>query len=241
MARFIACVIERVVREIMLDTFSCKVKLSLMKDPVEEALRQVREMQTRMLQKQRFKGYSGRARAMGGCFCLLMALWLGATGQTFSPLQVLYAWAAVFLLAASLNFGALIYWFLGDPEVGRDWRRLRPLGAVLPGLAAGAILTLALARHGEYGLLYGVWMLIFGVANFASRAVLPRGIQWAGAFYMAAGAVFLLTPVAAFTAPLAPALVFFAGEWLSGFILHFDERSNNTLLAFFGLPNRNHE
>lgn len=208
-----------------------------MRDPIEEALRQVRDIQNRMLDKQRFKGYSGRARALGGCFALFAALLVSLSITPLEPTRVLYAWGAVFAFAASINFGALVYWFLTDPDVKRDWRRLRPLVAVLPSLVVGFILTLTLADRGAFELLYGVWMLIYGLANFASRAVLPQGIRWAGWYYILAGSFFLLFPTAPFTSPLIAGIVFFIGEWMTGLILHNDEHPENTVWAFLGLPN----
>ncbi|WOO43100.1 hypothetical protein [Rubellicoccus peritrichatus] len=208
-----------------------------MRDPIEEALRQVKDIQNRMLDKQRFKGYSGRARALGGCFALMAAMLVSLTSQPIDSMRVLYAWGAVFAFAASINFGALVYWFLSDPEVERDWRRVRPLVAVLPSLVVGFILTVTLVERGAFELLYGVWMLIYGLANFASRAVLPDGIRWAGWYYVLAGSYFLIFPTTAFTAPLAAGAVFFIGEWVAGLILHYDEHPENTVWAFLGLPN----
>lgn len=208
-----------------------------MRDPIEEALRQVKDIQDRMLKKQHFKGYSGRARALGGCFAILTVLLVSLSVTPLNSIQVLYSWAAIFIFAASVNFGALIYWFLTDPEVERDLRRLRPLLAVLPSLVVGFILTLTLAERNAFELLYGVWMLIYGLANFASKAVLPNTIRWVGWYYIMAGSCFLLLQPTAFTAPLAAGVVFFIGEWLAGLILHYDEHPENTVWAFLGLPN----
>ena len=208
-----------------------------MREPIDEALRQVRAIQNRMLAKQRFKGYSGRARALGGCFALMAAFMVGFSSDPANSIQVLYAWAAVFIFAASINFGALVYWFATDPEVEKDWRRLRPLVAILPSLVVGFVLTLTLVERGAFDLLYGVWILIYGLANFASRAVLPKQICWAGWYYILAGSFFILFQPASFTQPITAGIVFFVGEWLAGLILHYDEHPQNTVWAFLGLPN----
>jgi hypothetical protein len=209
-----------------------------MKTTLHEALRQVRDLQAAILEKQRFKGYSGRARALAGCVALTAALLLHSPFIPATPVAHLLTWTAVFLLGVALNYGALIYWFLHDPDVGRDVRRLRPTLEVMPVLAAGGILTLALVNHEEYSLLFGTWMVMFGLTNFTGRQVLPRGLAWVGLFYLACGAVLLLAwPDLSFTDnSLVMGGVFFVGEFFGGLVLHNDEKPMPSLRAFFGLP-----
>jgi len=209
-----------------------------MKTPLHEALRQVRDLQSAILEKQRFKGYSGRARALAGCLALAAALLLDSAFVPPTPLAHLVAWTIVFAGGLTLNYGALIYWFLHDPDVARDVRRLRPALEIIPVLIAGGILTLALVDHGEYNLLFGTWMVLFGLTNFTARQVLPRGLAWVGLFYLACGAVCLLAwPNLSFTDyPLVMGGVFFLGEFFGGLVLHNDESPLPSLRAFFGLP-----
>jgi hypothetical protein len=143
----------------------------------------------------------------------------------------------VFVLALILNYGALIYWFLHDPDVARDPRRLRPALEILPTLCAGGVITIALVNHGEYDLLFGAWMVIFGLIHFTARSVLPRGLAWVGIYYLVCGAVCLLFwPGISFTKnPLAMGGIFFAGEFLGGLVLHYDGKTVPSLRTFFGL------
>ncbi|MDP0496853.1 MAG: hypothetical protein Q7Q73_11675 [Verrucomicrobiota bacterium JB024] len=208
-----------------------------MSHPIHQALREVRELRQRILEKQRFKGYSGRARALGGCAALLMGLVLAGGFVPATDRVQLLGWGIVLMAALALNFGALVYWFLYDPEVGRDWRRLKPALEALPVLIAGGVLTVALVREGELDLLFGLWMTLYGLANFTTRRVLPRAVAWVGAYYLLAGAICLLLPGVGFHQPLVMGGVFFVGEWFGGLVLHFDERAGNSVWAFFGLPN----
>jgi hypothetical protein len=205
---------------------------------LHEALRQVRDLQQAILEKQRFKGYSGRARALGGCCALAAGLVLGSTRIPGTPQAHLAGWGMVFGLAMLLNNGALIYWFLHDPEVGRDMRRLRPALEIVPLLAAGGILTMALAAREEYNLLFGTWMVIYGLINFTSRAVLPRGLSWVGLYYLFCGTACLLAlPTLSFTRDAwVMGTVFFLGEFFGGLVLHYDEKPLPSLRTFFGLP-----
>jgi hypothetical protein len=208
-----------------------------MKTPLHEALRQVRQLQQTILEKQRFKGYSGRARALSGCVALGAALLLDSPLVPQTVETHLLAWALVFLFGLALNYGALVYWFWHDPEVGRDLRRLRPALEVVPTLLVGGLLTLALVDRQQYDMLFGMWMVVFGLTNFPSRQVLPRGLPWVGMFYIAFGAVcLLLWPLSFIQDSLVMGGVFFAGEFFGGLILHFDEKPMPSLRTFFGLP-----
>ena len=94
-----------------------------MKTSLHDAVRQVRELQQAILEKQRFKGYSGRARALAGSGALAAAIVLGSGwGAVQKPVVHLLGWGLVFAQAMVLNYGALVYWFWHDPEVGRDVR-----------------------------------------------------------------------------------------------------------------------
>ncbi len=209
-----------------------------MKTSLHEALRQVRDLQQAILEKQRFKGYSGRARAMGGCVALAAGMIFGSAFMPDTPQAHLMGWGIVFALALVLNYWALIYWFLHDPEVGRDTRRLRPALEIVPLLVVGGVLTAALALHDEFNLLFGMWMAMYGLMNFTARAVLPRGLSWVGLYYLLCGVLCLLgLPTLSFTRDAwVMGMVFFIGEFFGGLVLHYDEKPLPALRTFFGFP-----
>ena len=198
---------------------------------VQDALRQVRELQKKILEKQKFKGYSGRARAISGTLALLASGILASPYWPSTPIAHLAGWGTVFGLAALLNFGAILYWFLRDPRANRDIRRLKPVVDTLPPLIVGAILTFVLTREQLHNWLFPVWMCLYGLANLASRHVLPSAISAIGWFYIIAGSLLLLLGPPSFMNPWPMGIIFFAGEWMGGIVLHYDE--SDTLSDFF--------
>lgn len=199
---------------------------------IHHALAQVRELQQKILDKQRFKGYSGRARAISGTLALAAA---GVMSTPLYPRNIaahLAGWTAVLVSATVLNFGAVVYWYLLDPASRREVRRLRPAVDVVPPIAVGAVMTLALVMRGHYEYLFGVWMSLFGLANLAARHTVPPRIWIPATLYLAAGAVYLLWPDPSFLNPWPMGLVFFFGEWAGGLVLHFDGTEDRTLASF---------
>ncbi len=202
---------------------------------VHQALEQVRTIHHHILEKQRFKGYSGRARAASGCLALAAGFWLSRhkdPGRVAVPV-----WMTVALVGVAVNYGAVVIWFLGEPAGSRQAARLKPAIEVLPALFAGAVLTFGLWQAGAADLLPPTWMLLFGVANVASRHVLPRGIGWVGAYYLLAGTLLMLgAPRLGLANPWPMAIVFLVGEWLGGLILHQDGTGRRHWISFWGLP-----
>ena len=191
---------------------------------LKEALNSVRQIQRTVLERQRFRGYSGRTRMLSGLIAFLGAALMASPIYPQHRLAHLVGWGVVFVIALLINGAAVIYWFLFDPRVGRDVFRLRPLLDPIPPLFVGGVLTAALILHGEYDYLFGVWMCMFGLSNLSSHYVLPRAIALVGLFYVACGTVWLLHPGAGLLDPWPMGLVFLAGEVTAGLILHFDER-----------------
>lgn len=201
---------------------------------IHDALAQVQELQKKIIEKQRFKGYSGSARAISGSLTMLAALYLNFLQTTHYGLHLL-AWMIVFFLSFFVNYGALINWFLFDPSVKRDIRRLTPALDALPGLLLGAVLTMVFFRIGQLDYLFGIWMCCYGIASLASRKVLPKYYWTVGVFYFFSGAIFLLSPNISFLNPMPMGLTFFIGEWVSAVILHFDNRLESVLRNAFSL------
>ncbi len=208
---------------------------------IHHALAQVQELQHQLLEKQRFKGYSGRARAATGCLALLAAIVMSADSFPQKASWHAVGWGIVFLLGAAINFGALIYWFFTDPDdisrgktAGRDVRRLKPLIDAFGPLFVGAVLTFVFLYEGQHRLLPGMWMCLFGLANLASRHVLPRAIFLVGLFYIICGTACLLCPDISFTDPWPTGIVFFVGEWAGGWILHYDNVTNASFNQLIG-------
>ncbi len=191
---------------------------------VHEALTQVREIQLAVLDRIRFKGFSGPTRALSGTMALFAAAFMSTPFYPQTPHAHFVGWCTVLVMALLLNSSALAYWFWRDPLVNRELRRLTPVLDVIPPLFVGGILTAVLVLNGQRDLLFGTWMLMFGLTNLASRRVLPRTICLVGLFYMVAGIIWLFAPNPSFLNPWPMGLVFFTGEWAGGMILYIDDK-----------------
>jgi hypothetical protein len=68
------------------------------------------------------------------------------------------------------------------------------IGAFVPSMAAGALLTLVLFRAGAITVLPGVWLLLYGAGVVSSGAASVRIVPLMGACFMALGTVALVGP-----------------------------------------------
>jgi hypothetical protein len=186
---------------------------------IHDALGQVDRMRDLILERRRFRGYSGTARMIGGVAALATAMVLAEADALRTPAGQLAGWAVLLAAALALNYGGLALWFYRRRHSGHALADLRPALEVLPALALGAFLSLALVLREQVDLLFGVWMGLYGLSHMGYRHSLPRGIIGVGLFYLAAGIVCLLAPGIDFLNPWPMGLVFFAGESIGGWIL----------------------
>jgi len=220
---------------------------SLRPPNIQDALLLVQSLRHGLVDRNVSRGFSGPARAISGVIALMTACGLAIWAPAGTPFQThihLFAWALVLLIASIINAGALLHFFLNDPQVNRDPRRLRPVLHAVPPLAVGAVLTLAFVLQRNPDPLFGIWMCMFGLVNFASRDTLPSIISYAGIFYILAGSACLVAPGFQFTNPWPMGIAFFAGEVASGMILIVDRRrlkSVQALLRNNSKPNQGTE
>ena len=193
---------------------------------VQETIGMVAELRQRVLERQRFHGYSGLARAAGGTWALLLsgvARWAGWGEKEQALLTV---WGVVFCGAVAMNYGALVWWRL----TGRG-KNLGPALEPLPMFWVGGVLTWALAQAGVPDLLPGMWLGLLGLTQFTAKYALPWRIRWVGWFYLTMSTIVLLGGDWAWRDPLVLGGMFFFGEWTGGFILHEETRKAGRLEA----------
>ena len=186
---------------------------------IHDALSQVKQMQELILEKRLFKGYSGTARIVSGSVALAGATALACPQVPPLPLVHLIGWGVVLVIALLLNYGALLWWFVFDPQVRGNVTMLKPAVDAVPPLAVGAGLSAAAIFRQDFGLLFGIWMCCYGLVHCAHRHNLPRGIYFTGLGYLAAGTFCLISPGVTFLNPWPMGIVFFLGELAGGLIL----------------------
>jgi len=173
------------------------MRLSPIESRAEDNLRFIR---TAMEKASSFTAVPGWGGAAMGATALLAA---GLSLTASTP----RAWLAVWLAEAVLAFG------IGLTAVARKARRTStPLFAgparrffltFSPPVAAGAVLTVALVRTGQYGLLPAVWLLLYGAAVVCGGAYSVRPVPLMGILFMALGAAAFASPESWGTAWLA--------------------------------------
>lgn len=198
---------------------------------LRDALGRVAELREKILESQKFRGYSGRARAIGGCAALMGGLVLNLVPEGGRHIAIPIVWGGVFAFAFMLNYGAVLHWWWNLSGAERSRSALNPALENLPVFVAGGLLTAHMVVYGHIRALPGLWASIFALTHFTAKYALPRRMRLVGWWYLAGGAALLARPDTAFAEPLLPALVFFIGEWAGGWIL-FRAHHDGGVLAF---------
>jgi len=197
---------------------------------IQQALEQVQELRTRILVNRLFRGYSARAR-LGGAFAALAGTAILASGALPQTVHMhTTVWGTVCVIAAALNYGALIRWFFEQPESKREFGLLRPAIDALPPFIVAAALTWAIYAYGAHDLLFGSWMMMFGLMHTSSWHSLPQKIWWLGWYYIACGLwYFTVLDAPSFFNPWPMGIVFAVGECAGAWVLR-KHRVNGELL-----------
>ncbi len=106
---------------------------------------------------------------------------------------------AVWMVAAILAAGVTLWAILlksrrvKTPPLAGPARKF--LLSFSPPMIVGALLTLAFFRSGDFAIIPGMWLLLYGTAVVAGGAFSVKIVPVMGLCFMAAGAVALFTPV----------------------------------------------
>jgi hypothetical protein len=165
---------------------------------VRQALADLAEVRGRLATVQRFDGYSGTAAIASG----LAALAAGAVQFVVAPhpagaaqgLAYLTIWLACLGIALAINYGAIVAWKARHPGL-QAAAQMRTVGlTIVPAIAAGGVITLALVMRGLFDLLPGMWCAAYALGLFASRSMVPREVVYVAIAFGTAAALLLLVP-----------------------------------------------
>ncbi len=179
---------------------------------VHDALSQVNRLQELIAAKKQFKGYSWIARLFNAVMAITCACILSFDGIASTPGSVLIGWGILLAVTVAVNYSFVLFWFLFDREVKKDFSKALPVLYAFPTLFAGGVISIAMIVNQEYRYLYGVWMCLFGLTHLSYRFSLPRINYAVGFFYLACGTFFLIVYPVPFTNPWPMGIVFFIGE-----------------------------
>lgn len=159
-----------------------------LRDRAMDNLRYIRETMERSAAFTHVSGLGG----VGMGLVALVAAWFAA--QATEPA----VWLAIWLLAAAVSFALSALMMArkshaeGVPLLSGPGRRFA--WNMIPPLAAGGVLTAALARAGAFSLLPGTWLLLYGVSIVTGGSYSVRVIPFMGG-------IFMLLGLAAFASP----------------------------------------
>ncbi|GAC1309625.1 MAG: hypothetical protein NVSMB19_23450 [Vulcanimicrobiaceae bacterium] len=165
---------------------------------VRQALADLAEVRGRLATVQRFDGYSGPAAIASGLVAIgagLIQGWLAPQPHNLPERQIYLAiWLTCLGCALTINYGAIVVWRVRN-RGAQAAMQFRTVGmSIVPALAAGGVVTLALVLRGLDDLLPGMWCATYALGLFASRAMVPRDVVAVAVAFGAAAAVLLLVP-----------------------------------------------
>lgn len=165
---------------------------------IRQAMADLAEVRGRLANVQRFDGVSGNAAIASGFVALLAGAVQAATVPEPSSAAArgtyIVIWLTCLGLALAINYGAIVAWRARNPGV-QAGVQFRTVGmSILPAIAAGGVVTLALVERGLDDLLPGMWCATYALGLFASRRMVPRNVVLVAAAFGAAAAALLLLP-----------------------------------------------
>lgn len=155
------------------------------------ALDDLRYIRETMRRSASFTAISGLGQVAVGLSALAAALIASRQPDDERWLAVWLTEAALALvIAAATTAGKARR--AGEALLSRPGRQVA--SSLAPPLAAGLLLTLALADRGEFGLMPGTWLLLYGAGVVAAGAFSVRVVPVMGVSFMALGACALVVP-----------------------------------------------
>lgn len=195
-----------------------------------EALHSLSEIHAHLARGEVYQGVKARPVMLSGMIGILAAIVqprLVVDGDVNGFVWYWLATAVVCALAGAS--GAILSYFLEEDELARRRTRI-VVGQLLPCLAVGAFLTLALlpVMNRCIGMLPGVWAMLYALGLFSIRPYLPRATGWVGLYFVVAGTLLVsLLPLATVPSPWSIALVFAAGQFGLALVLHRNTHREN--------------
>lgn len=176
---------------------------SLLPPPMarDEALRALSEIRSVMDCTARYTTFSawsgfvaGAAALVGSGLCGSLAMWPGANpghGPAF-----VFVWLGVFIVAAA---GLAVFTWLKARQRGeRVWTpiaRLAFFALMGPGVA-GVLGSAALVHAGQYALLPGLWLALYGCGMYVVSFYAANFLRWLAMLFVVLGALAWFTPPA---------------------------------------------
>jgi hypothetical protein len=192
---------------------------------LHEALSQIAEIRTRAAAAERFRGYRAWPVASSGLLAIVAALiqplWIRSPNHDLNTFLIL--WLVTAFLGATTAISGIWYRHRREQHP-LNWELTRlAIMQFVPCLAAGALVTLAIARHSpEIGwVLPGLWQVLFSLGIFASYRLLPKAILGVAVFYLAAGSWNLSLGIDAFS-PWSMGWPFGIGQLATALILYWN-------------------
>ena len=165
---------------------------------VERALADLVEVRDRLASVQRFRGYSSRVAALMGVISLVGGAAQAAIVPHPSAIAdvrpYLTIWLSCLAAALALYYGNLFTWYARNNGRHARYQSRTVSLSILPALALGAVLSLAVYLQGVPAMLPGIWYACYGLGLFASRTLLPKGAMYAAAMFGLIGSALLLMP-----------------------------------------------
>ncbi len=155
------------------------------------ALEHLQVIRQTMERSSTFTAVPGRGFCAMGFTALIAALIAYRQGSADGWLAV---WLGEALVAVTIAMAAMHQKAtrLGTEVLSISGRRL--FIGLLPALAAGGLLTVALMGSGPLRLIPGVWLVLYGVAVMQAGAFSVRAVPAMGAAFVALGAIALPVP-----------------------------------------------
>ncbi len=122
----------------------------------------------------------------------IAAAWLAATRQDAGRWLAVWVGEAIVALLIGIVAAARKSARAKMPLLSAPGRKF--IGAFVPSMAAGALLTMVLFRAGDLVVLPGVWLLLYGAGVVSGGAASVKIVPLMGACFMAVGAVALVAP-----------------------------------------------
>lgn len=158
----------------------------------DHAMENLRFIRATMERSTSFTAVPGYAIAVNGVSAIVAAIIAGRRTEPWEWLAVWLVEAAVAATIAGVAMQQKAKAAESDLLVGPGRKFALSL---IPPVAAGAVLTAVLVREGFYGLLPGVWMLLYGAGIVTGGAFSVRLVPFMGLCFMLLGTFALFVPV----------------------------------------------